>query len=39
VVEEVEIVRKFADDTKMGQTVGSQEEKDKLQQAIDRLME
>jgi hypothetical protein len=36
-VQLIEIIRKFADDTKLGQTVGSQEERENLQQALDNL--
>jgi hypothetical protein len=35
----VDILRKFADDTKLGHTVGSPEERAQLQQALDRLCE
>jgi hypothetical protein len=31
----IEILRKFADDTKLGQTVGTDQDKEKLQQALD----
>jgi hypothetical protein len=36
-VQLIDIIRKFADDTKLGQTVGSQEERENLQQALDNL--
>jgi hypothetical protein len=39
VVEEVDIVKKFADDTKMGQRVADEGGRDKLQKAINKLME
>jgi hypothetical protein len=31
----VEIIKKFADDTKVGQTVASSEDREKLQDALD----
>jgi hypothetical protein len=36
---QIEIVKKFADDTKMGQELWSMEEREKLQQAIDGMLE
>jgi ribonuclease P/MRP protein subunit RPP40 len=33
----IEILRKFANDTKLGQTVGTDQDKEKLQQALDNL--
>jgi len=33
----IEILRKFADDTKLGQTVGTDQDKEKLQQALNNL--
>ncbi len=35
----IEILKKFADDTKMGQTVASAEDREKLQRALDSLIE
>jgi hypothetical protein len=39
VVEEVDIVRKFADDTKMGHRVDNMEGRERLQEAINKLVE
>ncbi len=39
VASQIEIVKKFADDTKMGQEVSIVEEKEKLQQAINGMLE
>jgi hypothetical protein len=36
-VERAEIIKKFADDTKMGQSMVSNEDRDELQQALDSL--
>jgi ribonuclease P/MRP protein subunit RPP40 len=33
----IEILRKFADDTKLGQTMSTDEDKERLQQALDNL--
>jgi hypothetical protein len=35
----IDILRKFADDTKLGQTVSTPEERELLQQALDKLCE
>ncbi len=37
VVKMVELLNKFANDTKMGQTVTNEEDREKLQKAIDNL--
>ena len=39
VVRLIELMRKFADDTKMGQTAATPEDRQKLQMALDRLCE
>ncbi len=36
-VERAEIIKKFADDTKMGQSMVSNEDRDELQQALDSI--
>ena len=38
-LEELSVLKKFADDTKLGQEMRTQEDEDKLQRALDGLVE